>query len=190
MTNIYSFCSTSAPPLASLKHDWFGNLIAPAVSYGFALTQDELVFRAERGSSAVCHPEARSGIFKAELWRYDCAEFFLSDPVTGNYLEFNLSPNGAHWACLFGAPLERISELVDIGITSAGAASDDSWQATGRVPRGWLEETLHFSSESRLNATFILDSPEQRFLTAAKLGGAEPNFHQPAGFGPITLITS
>jgi len=101
---IYAISGNGSPPLTSLAGDWFENEVNPPVFFSFALEGDVFVFRSSRQPAALCHPGARSGLFHEQLWEYDVAEFFLSDPVTGNYLEFNLSPNGAHWACLFGSP--------------------------------------------------------------------------------------
>jgi hypothetical protein len=55
------------------------------------------------------------------------------------------------------------------------------------IPRDLLEARLDFGAKSRLNVNFILGSPEQRFLSAVDLGGGEPDFHQPAKFGPVVF---
>ena len=176
---IHEVSDGEAPPLRSLNRDWFGNEVDPPIFFSFALEGAALVFRSSRQAVALCHPEARSGLFVEQLWKYDVAEFFLRDPVTGHYLEFNLSPNGAHWACLFDAPRSPLGELRETGATSCGSSGPEGWQAQADLPLGWLKEHLHFGIATRVNATFILNSPAPQFLTAAWLGGGEPDFHRP-----------
>lgn len=134
------------------------------------------------------HPKARPGCFLGGLWETDVAELFLADPVSGRYLELNLAPNGAWWSCEFTAPRQR-AEANDIAMpdvaTFADLAPDGSWLAAMAVPLDILRARLDFGQETRANVTMILGSPEQRFLSAAKLHGTVPDFHQPAGFTKI-----
>jgi hypothetical protein len=48
-------------------------------------------------------------------------------------------------------------------------------------------EHLGSGPRIRLNATFIIDSPQQRFLTATDLGAGTPDFHQPERFPVIDI---
>ena len=145
-------------------------------------------FVASHGSPARIHPAARPGRFTPELWKHDVAELFLTDPTSGRYFEFNLSPNGAWWSCEFTAPRVR-AEPVEIAFpevaTFAELAPNGGWVAAMAIPRDLLEARLDFGAKSRLNVNFILGSPEQRFLSAVDLGGGEPDFHQPGKFGPV-----
>jgi hypothetical protein len=112
------------------------------------------------------------------------AEFFLTDPITNHYLEFNLSPEGAHWSSgLREKPFARSA------ITSQGESRSDGWNAQAVVPLEWLQKKFHFGPGSRLNAAFILDSPHQRFLTASDLGAGEPDFHRPDAYPAISIIS-
>ncbi len=185
---IHKVSGNEPPPLTSLARDWFGNEVNPPVFFSFALEGDVFVFRSSRQSAALCHPAARSGLFHEHLWEYDVAEFFLRDPVTGNYLEFNLSPNGAHWACLFDSPRRPLAELRETGATSLATCGPEGWQARADLPLAWLKEHLHFGSDTRMNATFILNSPIQQFLTAVCLGGGEPDFHRPDRYSAHSLV--
>ena len=130
-------------------------------------------------------------MFQAELWRYDVAELFLADPVSGRYFEFNLSPNGAWWTCELTAPRVRAEEI-DIVIpeveTFSDMAVDGSWLAAMSVPLDLLRARLNFGAGTRANVTMILESPEQRFITASDLGGGEPDFHQPGRFPEVSFI--
>ncbi|MEO1835092.1 MAG: hypothetical protein ABGZ49_06315 [Akkermansiaceae bacterium] len=177
------------PVFAFADTDWFGEQIDPAVFYRFSLEPSALSFIAKREQAALCHPGALAGHMQAELWKYDVAEFFLTDPVTGHYLEVNLSPNGSHWCCEFSAPRQVVREIDDSGITSGGELGPGNWQAHASLPLSWLEDQFHFGPESRLNATFILDSPHQRFVTASYLGTGEPDFHRPQALPRISIIS-
>lgn len=115
---------------------------------------------------------------------------FLSDPTSGRYFEFNLSPNGAWWSCEFSAPRVRAEE-VEIAFpevaTFAELAPNGGWVAAMAIPRDLLEARLNFGEGSKLNVTFILGTPEQRFLSAAKLGEGEPDFHRPERFTDLVF---
>ena len=86
-----------------LCKEWYGNSMEPPYRFSMQLTAGGLVFRAARAAAASVHPEAREGEFREELWKYDAAEFFISTPSGDQYMEFNLSPNGAWWAMKTGA---------------------------------------------------------------------------------------
>lgn len=119
---------------------------------------------------------------------HDVAEFFLTDPTTGRYVEFNLSPNGAWWSQSFSAPRVPDGQGLVPGVeTFAELAPDGGWVAAMAIPRGFLESELKFGDSSRLNVCFILGSPEQRFLSAANLGGGEPDFHRPERFSRLVF---
>ena len=149
-----------------------------------------LWFLAHHDKAARLHPEARPGVFQADLWQHDVAELFLADPVSGRYFEFNLSPNGAWWCCEFTAPRVR-AEKTDAPMpnvaTFAEVAEDGAWLAAMALPLDLLRARLDFGMETRANVAFILGSPQQSFLSAAELGGDTPDFHQPAKFRQVVF---
>ncbi|MCX6875928.1 MAG: hypothetical protein NTW21_19280 [Verrucomicrobia bacterium] len=176
-------------PLFGLGTDWYGTRVEPAA--GFALVADakRLWLVASHRRPATLHPQGRPGRFQAELWRYDVAELFLADPHSGRYFEFNLAPNGAWWTCEFTAPRVRAEE-VDIAMpevaTFAELAADGSWVAALAVPLDLLRARLDFGPQTRANVTFILETPQQRFLSATRLDPGEPDFHLPNRFAPVS----
>ena len=178
--------------LFGIESDWYGQKLAKPATFGLAVDRDYLWFVAGHQQPASIHPEARPGGFQAELWKYDVAEFFLLDPATGKYLEFNLAPNGAWWSAMFTAPRVREDEK-DIPFpnvaTYADLAPDGSWMTAAALPLKHLRPMLNFGDSSKMNVTFILGSPEQKFLTAAKLmeGGGEPDYHLPDKFKDVTF---
>jgi hypothetical protein len=172
-------------PVWGLQRDWFDATLASPMMFSLAEDEQRLWFVAAGKSPAKIHPQARPGAFVAELWRYDCAELFLADPVSGRYFEFNLAANGAWWSAEFLAPRQR-AESIDIAFpevaTYAELSPDGGWMSAIAIPVDLLKARLGWSDSSLINVTFIVNSPEQQCLTAARLPGEEPDFHQPAHF--------
>lgn len=172
-------------PLFGIGKDWHGEAVDPQAAWCVALDPQRLWWVASHARPARLHPASRPGRFVPELWKYDVAELFVSDPRSGRYFEFNLAPNAAWWSCEFTAPRQRAEagEVVFPGVTThAELAPDGGWLAAMSIPRDLLEARLDFGAATRFNVTFILGSPEQRFLSAADLGGGEPDFHRPERF--------
>lgn len=176
-------------PLFGLSRDLAGAALEPPASFSLVADPTHLWFVATHRKPAKLHPDARPGGFQKELWQHDVAELFLADPVSGRYLEFNLSPNGAWWSCEFTAPRVRADE-VDIAMpdvaTFSELAADGTWVAAMALPLDLLRARIDFGEKTRANVTFILESPAQRFISAADLPG-EPDFHQPDRFPEIRL---
>lgn len=172
--------------------DWFGQNLDQSVRFLFAVHEGRFHFLVESNlGPGLSHPESIPSQYQAELWKFDVAEFFLSDPITGHYLEFNLSPNGAWWTCGFSGVLEAANQEPSSvpGVETFGEEFEHSWRAHASFPLAWLEEHYHFGSNSRINATFILNSPDQIFLTAAPPSEGKPNFHQPDLFPRVEFIS-
>lgn len=177
-------------PLLGLAKDWHGAPVQPAAGFSLAMDARRLWFIAHHRKAADLHPQARPGMFQAGLWRHDVAELFIADPVSGRYFEFNLAPNGAWWSCEFTAPRIRAEEM-DIAMpevaTFSDMAADGAWLAAMAIPLDLLKARLDFGPQSRANVTFVLGSPEQVFVTAADLGGGEPDFHRPERFPQVAF---
>ncbi len=177
--------------LFGLAKDLNGMLLDPPAAFSLATDTQHLWFIANHRKPALVHPQARPGAFQAKLWKYDVAELFLSDPVSGRYFEFNLSPNGAWWTCEFTGPRLR-ADAVDIAMpevaTFSELSADGSWLAAMAIPLDLLRARLDFGAETRINVTMTLESPQQRFLSANPLGGGAPDFHQPECFTQVRFV--
>jgi len=177
-------------PMLGLAKDWHGQPVDPPAAFSLAMDDKRLWFIAHHRKAADLHPLARPGNFQAELWKHDVAEMFIADPASGRYFEFNLSPNGAWWSCEFTAPRVRAEEtdivMPDIA-TFSDMAPDGAWVAAMAIPLDLLKARLDFGNRTRINVTMIVGSPDQRFITAADLGGGQPDFHLPDRFPEITL---
>jgi hypothetical protein len=125
------------------------------------------------------------------LWQYDCAEVFLHDPASGQYLECNLAPDGAWWTCLFGAPRRRleVENLPLAGVEARGAAGGAAWEASLRIPLHALPASLATArarASLRGNVTFCLGAePAQRFCSFAPPAPGAPDFHRPELWLPL-----
>lgn len=172
-------------PMFGLDRDLAGAPVAPAAAFSLVCDPVSLWFVAQRSAPAALHPAARPGKFLAELWRYDVAELFVATADGSRYFEWNLASNGAWWSCEFSAPRER-EEEVDIAppgvVTHAELAEDGGWVAAMAIPLEILRARVGFGIRSRVNVTFILDSPTQKFLSAVGLPADPPDFHQPGNF--------
>lgn len=165
----------------TISHEWYGKDVAPGLEYTFELTREYLCFRARRAKAAMVHPDGRSGQFQAELWRYDAAEFFITTPDGERYMEFNLSPNGAWWTCVFSAPRVADETCTDWRpeVKAKGESGADGWESEAYIPLAALAEIGIDPRKARLATCSILESPEQIFLTTAKECDCEPDFHRP-----------
>ena len=177
-------------PLFGLDRDWHGAPLEMPAAYSLAMDDRWLWFIAHHRQAAEIHPLARPGMFQADLWHHDVAELFLADPVSGRYFEFNLAPNGAWWSCEYAAPRVRVEET-DIAMpevaTFADLAPDGAWLAAMAVPLDLLRARVDFGAATQANVALILESPARRFVTAADLGGGEPDFHRPRRFPTIAF---
>lgn len=172
-------------PLLGLHTDLDGTPLEDPAAFSIVSDAERLWLIANHRKPARLHPQARPGAFQTGLWRHDVAELFLADPVSGRYFEFNLAPNGAWWSCEFTAPRVRAEEL-EIAMPEVATFSemtpDGSWLAALAIPLRLLEARLDFGPGTRLNVAMILESPQQRFLSAVNLGEGGPDFHQPQKF--------
>lgn len=176
--------------LFGLEKDWYGKTLDVPAAFGLAMDHGSFWFVATRRQPAQIHPKARPGEFTPELWKYDVAEFFLSDPVSGRYLEFNVAPNGAWWSAEFTAARVRDSEE-DIEMpgvkTFSSLAPDGTWVAAASIPLDVLKARFNFGPESRMSVGFIVGSPDQQFLTSSPAAEGEPDFHRPDLFQQVKI---
>lgn len=176
-------------PLFGLSKEWTGSLVSPPAMFSLACDREYLWFIAMREEPAEIHPSALPGNFTTELWKYDCAELFISNPANGEYIEFNLAPNSAWWACKFASRRTACSDQPNFtnNITTWHDYHDSPWLAAMAVRLDFLQNVIAFGTDSEANVTFILGGSEQIFVSAAKLPGDSPDFHQPIHFEPLHI---
>lgn len=179
-------------PRQILDLDWAGEEIMPPAEFSFAIDSQSLWFLCHRMAPAIVHPDSRPGKFQPELWKYDVAEFFILDPATGIYREFNLSPNGSWWSMAFTAPRVSVeSDRLLAGVETLAEFTAKSWTAIARIPLASFGEFGGGLPEgAKISATFILNSPTQAFLTTSHIpDGVAPDFHRPQDFSDLRHIS-
>ena len=172
-------------PMMGLTRDWFGERVDPPSTFTLANDAESLWFISVFPHATEIHPDSSPGQFTPELWKYDVAELFIANPETGEYLEFNLTANGAWWACRFSSVRHPSAEqpgFSDMIRSHHDPAGDRHFVAGLRIPLIFLKKEIDFSASTTANITIIRDSPSQRFLSACKLPGPQPDFHQPQYF--------
>lgn len=176
-------------PVWGLDTDWLGQKREKPLMYSLADDGEKLWFVAASSMVARMHPQARPGHFLGEMWKYDVAEFFLADPVSGRYIEFHLSANSAWWSGEFVSPRELSENPLPFPEveTYAEIAKDGGWMSAMSIPIDLLQSRVAYRQGIKANVCFISNSPEQKFYSAVKLPGEHRNFHQPAYFTPVTF---
>jgi hypothetical protein len=178
-------------PLLGLKQDWQGIPLKQTVGFSLARDPTHLWFITAPRKAQRIHPGAADGTFTPELWKYDVSELFLGDPSSGTYLEFNLATNGAWWAAKFSSPRKMNETQPDFQKqvkTFADTSSLSTPLAALSIPLDFLTKQISFGKHTLANITFIQNSPEQTFISAAPLPGDAPDFHQPSKFSQLTNV--
>jgi hypothetical protein len=117
------------------------------------------------------------------LWEYDVAEWFIANPITGKYIEFNLAPTGAWWMMVFDASRQRgkydVSDLNRVETVSQIDAK--SWQASLQIPVAVVEKILGRDALKQ-NICFILGQNPREYLSWTRFVAKQPDFHCPDEF--------
>ena len=175
--------------LFGAQKNWQGEALESPIGFAFAVDPQYFWFIATSQLQATPHPESSHGEFKEELWKYDVAEFFLKNQLNGRYLEFNLAANAAWWAAEFSGPREGMGQAPLLGVTTySDIAESGTWLAAARIELPLMQERFDFSPDSMMNAAFIINSPEQQFVSALELPGEKPDFHQPDYFQKVKFF--
>lgn len=173
-----------------LSTEWTGASIGTPLRYCLLRTETALVFRAARAAAPELHPTATEGAFSTDLWRHHCAEFFLAAPEGAPYIEFNLAPNGAWWACLFTAPRVAAEPAPDLSaIRATGTITPLGWEAEMRVPLPLLTACGIPLPACRLAIGAALpQNGTARWLTDTPHDATAPaDFHTPAAWALTSL---
>lgn len=175
-----------ALPMQELCHDWHGSALESPARIAIAQDPKSLWFIASHDRPPRLDPAVKPASYHEGLWLWDVAELFIATangrPNGLEYLEFNLAPNGAWWMAAFSGPRQRQHLAPSPDVRTHSSHDARGWRAALQIPLAWLSETIGWGIDSRINATLILESPNQRFITAADLGGGAPDFHRPQRF--------
>ena len=72
--------------------------------------------------------------------------------------------------------------------TYSELSPDGSWMVAVSIPLDVLQARFGFGAETRMNVAFIIDSPEQKFLSAIPAAEGEPDFHRPDLFQQVRIV--
>lgn len=173
-----------------LRREWYGTELPEPVRYGFRVVEGKLVYTASQRRAVKLHPSAQPGEFVEGLWEYDTAEFFVANAEGTRYMEFNLAPNGAWWACVFTEPRVRDLSVPPLpSVATRGViALDGSWECRAELPLAYLEAIGIAPANCRLAAAAIQNSPDYLYLTTSSDLHGEPDFHRPWSWAPASLV--
>jgi hypothetical protein len=180
----------AAPPLTVVSHDWHGELLRSAAAFALVVDPACLWFVACFTGEPAVHPDVSAGAFHEGLWHHDVAELFIVGADGDLYLEFNLSPAGAWWACSFDSPRVRSQDQAiprDQIRTYCTAVGHGATHVAMALPLDWLQSRIGALAKSRANVSMILGSPNPQFVTTADLGGGEPDFHRPQRYPRLNI---
>lgn len=175
--------------LFGVNKTWNSNNLDTPIAFSMAIDPLYFWFIVTHSAAAYADPESDHGSFKAGLWQYDVAEFFIYNKTSKHYLEFNLASNAAWWAADFSAPREQTMELPNIGVeTYSDIAASGTWMAAAKLDLAFLKEQYNFGNNAMMNAAFIIGSPKQEFISVVDLPGESPDFHQPNHFKKVNFF--
>lgn len=185
--NLLSLEDVQAFPRQSLPLDWFGTILQAPPFFILARDPQTLWFIAGAASIPQYNRLLPCGTFEKDLWKLDVAELFLSLDDKGHYQEFNLSPGGAWWSASFERPREPEAKQTRPEVSCYCSFTERSWTAALRINLSSLPKDL---AHCRANVCFILESPQQRFVSFCKIDSAKPDFHRPDCFEEMNFINS
>lgn len=173
-------------PMTAIGRDWYGAACSPPAEVALVADPDYLWLLAQRIRPARPDPDGNLGEFREGLWQHDVAELFIAAADRKGYLEFNLSPRGAWWFARFSARRVRVAghPLPEVR-TAAFPHANGGWAAALGIPLDYLKQHVAWGTDSTINVTLILNSPDQQFLSVTDLGAGDPDFHRPQHFAAI-----
>lgn len=200
----------------SFTTDWFGAPLPGPISYRLTLQPDELIFSATFNVAPSYNPAHKAGEFVEGIWLHDAAELFIAEAITqddsggesgwknARYQEFNFSPLGAWWSCVFDsyrvpaaqqpAPLAAAAaQKPTIVPTIQTTLSPNSWSMTASIPRSLilvnsLNQPLSPAHPSSLNIAFIIN--ETTFASLNARADLTPDFHRVDTYPKIAKLPS
>lgn len=161
-------------PRGVLAWEWSGSPPPVDISFVVACSPDEILFGGEVRASASFEDGLVPGQFVEGLWGRDVLELFVGERSSPGYLELNLAPSGAWWACLFERYRERRSQQpFPCAARVWCERSGGSWRAALALPVASLGIELDLD---RLRVCAITGDPRRFSIENAPPAGA-PDFH-------------
>ncbi len=115
------------------------------------------------------------------LWEFEVVEVFLVGP-DGRYTEAEFGPHGHHLVLRLEAPRavrDRGHEIV-----FETSRSNRRWEGSATLPCRLLPGEICRIGLFAIHGT----GPRRRYLSAHRLAGSSPDFHQPADFPAVSAL--
>ncbi len=187
-----------ALPRERIDSDWYKKKTPHPIQFSLGLDSTTFYFIGEVSAPPYCDESLASGDYREGLWERDVAEFFLLESPDARYQEFNLSPMGAWWSHSFVKYRERDTAhfvkpqgVVTYSDWDAKPLENNSkiltWTVGISIPRRSLSIPISFSESTRINVSFILGAPHERFYSFAPPLECAPDFHRVENFYPVSL---
>ena len=164
-------------PKAKASHTWSGNLRTPELSFFLGFNQSRFLFSAEVNIAPLAPAEHSPGMFVEKLWEADVIEVFLCADQGTSYQEFNFSPAGAWWTCVF-SEYRKPGKQSFTRNPSVKVISDKKtfWRIHAEVPRSVLGIPIR-NYPRAANICGIFGSEPRQYLSFASLSAEQPDFH-------------
>ena len=165
-----------------INQTWNGEVLAVSehVRLLMRLDQNGLHVQVEAPFYNDPPPESAPGTTEG-LWEYEVVELFLLG-AGGHYLEIELGPHG-HYLVYYLSDVRQVERVVEplfVDCMTRGGR----WQGEIHLGLTDLPEQL-----SHVNGYGIHgQGGGRRYLSAAPLPGATPDFHQPQAFLPLETL--
>lgn len=181
----YRVCQNfTAPPFkhcrwSEIPTDLMGHTTEMRPKYSLIAADQNFWFLAALPHDCIFERSYRCGEFIEGLWNFDCAELFVCLDDAGAYIEFNLSPSGAWWACRFSDYRKRAEPhpAPPEGVMTFAELEHGYYHAAMAIPLKVLGLDSNYLPMARLNVNFILGSPHYRYFSACRLQSVQPDFH-------------
>ena len=169
------------------KCDWFAEPLNIKTAFLLAYSSQRIYFAFKCRQKAFINSDHQKNAYKEGLWKYDVAEFFICDPKSGQYQEFNISPSGSWWTMLFsGYRKEDHSHFVlpqEIEIISN--FTDSIWEVAFSVALDQLSLDVSDLTKLTGNVTSIINGRNRKYLSWAIINSDKPDFHRNDCFLPF-----
>jgi hypothetical protein len=179
-------------PFFHFEYDWFAEPLCMSATFLIGRNTENLYFAFMCTQKAFINENHQKNVYCEGLWKYDVAEFFISDLKSGQYQEFNISPAGSWWTMLFSEYRKedhnnfKFPQQIEI----FSHLSENSWQAALSIPTDQLSLDFSDLTKRTANVCAIVNGRDRKYLSWANINSDKPDFHKYSSFLPINLINN
>ena len=157
---------------SQISADWYGKAPPGPIKWALIIDDQSIGFCGEVAGKATFDSALQCGECVEGLWEKDCIEFFLLNPSSGSYVEFNLGPQGAWWCCYLESYRKRATKQFRPVVKCESELLADKWYAAMVISREHFP--IPFDANTLIEVTCISSG---RFYSTNPPSGKEPDFH-------------